>query len=58
MCAQMDQWNDAETAHCKRRSDQAEIAEIWFQSGCPEGFSLEWAMDRAPLNAPAYMEEN
>jgi hypothetical protein len=28
------------------RPDRSEIADIWLQSGLPEGFSMEWVFDR------------
>ena len=27
-------------------ADRSEVAEIWLQSGLPEGFSMEWIFDR------------
>lgn len=28
------------------RPDKSEVADIWFQAGLPDGFSMEWVFDR------------
>ncbi len=37
---------DLNRERCTPRPDRSEVADIWFQSGSPEGFSMEWVFDR------------
>lgn len=37
---------DFASARCTPRPNRPELAEVAFHSGTPDGFSMEWALDR------------
>lgn len=42
----MDHLKDRNRERCTARPDRSELADIWLQSGLPEGISMEWMFDR------------
>ncbi len=44
---------DQPKCHCTPRPDRAELANIWFQSGLPQGLSMEWMFDRFDQTSPS-----
>lgn len=42
----VDHLKDRNRERCTPRPDRSEVADIWLQSGLPEGFSIEWVFDR------------
>jgi len=42
----VDHLKDRNLNRCTPRPDRTEVADVWLQSGIPEGISMEWVLDR------------